>query len=142
MGKIDTIYPRSEWKWFGSVGHFICGRWCRFHLATQVGIWFISTVGEYVHPRHSEGSERKESEWLKENWPGEDIGCDRKYETMVFTAGLPCTREGCNCGMPLPDDYTEIDANGYNTAGDATAGHMKMCEKYAMIAEKRRLEKV
>lgn len=43
----------NEWEWFGNAAHFICGRWCRFHLATKVGKYLISTVGEYVSPRNS-----------------------------------------------------------------------------------------
>ena len=118
----------TDWEWFGSAGHFICGQWCRFHLTTKVGPWLISTVGEYVHPRHSGGSELKEDEWLKENWPGEDIGCDRKYETMVFRAGEPCE---CGCGMPRIDGGEERNCAGYNDAKSAREGHIKMCENYS-----------
>jgi hypothetical protein len=59
--KRKSDIPVHNWKWFGSAAHFICGRWCRFHLATQVGRYLISTVGEFVHPRHG-GSERAEAE--------------------------------------------------------------------------------
>ena len=122
--------PASKWQWFGGAGHFICGRWCRFHLATQVGDYLVSTVGEYVHPRHAAGSEVAEAEWLRDNWPGEDVGCERKYETMVFKAGNPCIVPGCGCGLP---EHTgrELDFDGYNTAGSARAGHMAMCAKWA-----------
>jgi hypothetical protein len=123
--------PHSEWRWFGNAAHFICGRWCRFHMATQVGGYLISTLGEYVHPRHG-GSEKAESEWLKENWTGEDIGCDRKYETMVFVAGKPCDAPDCGCGLPsISGD--ELDFRGYNRAAEATRGHMAMCEKFAAM---------
>jgi len=123
--------PISEWKWFGSPAHFICAAWCRFHLCTQIGNYLISTVGEYVHPpRHGMGSELKESEWLEGNWPGEDIGAGRKYETMVFKAGEPCKRLDCNCGLPkITSD--ELDFLGYNQAGEATKGHYQLCLKYA-----------
>jgi hypothetical protein len=123
------IEPR-KWKWFGNHGHFICGRWCRFHLATQVGKYLVSTVGEYVHPRHSGGSEVAESKWLSENWPGEDIGCNRKYETMVFYAGEPCKMKGCGCGLPQIQGL-ELDCKGYNNAGDAAAGHLALCRKWS-----------
>jgi hypothetical protein len=119
-----------DWKWFGNAGHFICGQWCRFHLTTQVGPYLISTVGEYVHPRHSQGSERTEAEWLKKNWPGEEIGFGRKYETMVFRAGKPCDSPKCGCGLPEIDG-SELDGNGYNNAKDATEGHMALCRKWA-----------
>lgn len=121
--------PIEDWKWFGVAGHFICGQWCRFHLCTQVGNYLVSTVGEYVHPRHSEGSELKENEWLKKNWPGEDIGAERKYETMVFLAGPVCTDKDCNCGMPRASG--ELDFKGYNRRKDAQEGHYKMCLKFS-----------
>ena len=130
----DVAIPKEEWKWFGSPGHFICARWCRFHLCTQVGKFLISTVGEYVHPRHAMGFEKMEAEWLESNPYGEDIGCGRKYETMVFLAGQVCTRVGCGCGMPTIDG-AELDTSGYNTAGDATKGHMEMCKLFASKRE-------
>ena len=120
--------PKEEWKWFGNAAHFICARWCRFHLATQVGPWLVSTIGEYVHPRHSGGSEDAERKWLKKNWPGEELGHNRKYETMVFKAGPPCT---CGCGLPVPEDWAEQDFAGYNDAAAATEGHMRMCAEFA-----------
>lgn len=120
----------SDWEWFGNHGHFICGRWCRFHPTTRVGKYLVSTVGEYVHPRHSNGSEKTEQEWLTKNWPGEDIGHERKFETMVFLAGKPCSTPQCDCGLPSIDG-TELDADGYNTPGDATKGHLAMCKKWA-----------
>src|SRR3990167_1759376 len=120
----------ADWKWFGISGHFICGAWCRFHLCTRVGKYLVSTVGEYVHPRHSGSSEQSEAAWLKENWPGEEIGIGRKYETMVFRAGKSCqSKEDGRCGTPeliLP----ELDSGGYNTRGDAQRGHLRMCRKW------------
>jgi hypothetical protein len=126
--------PQDQWKWFGTAGHFICGQWCRFHLATQVGGFLISTVGEFVHPRHGKGNEANEAKWLKENWPGEEIGLNRKYETMVFKAGSVCSIPGCGCGLPEISG-SEIDFSGYNVRGEAAAGHMTMCLKYAVLEE-------
>ena len=121
---------KKHWEWFGNAGHFICGRWCRFHLTTKVGPWLVSTVGELVHPRHGMGSELKEDEWMADNWLGEDIGCNRKYETMVFRAGKPCDVDGCGCGFPQIDGE-ELAALGYNDAKSATEGHMRLCEEYS-----------
>jgi hypothetical protein len=123
-----------NWNWFGHVGHFICGRWCRFHLTTQVGEYLVSTIGEYIHPSDSAGSEVKEAEWLKKNYPGRDIGYNRKYETMVFKAGPPCNAKDCHCGQPSIDG-SELDSLGYNNAKDATEGHYLMCEKYDALQE-------
>ena len=128
------MIKEKKWKWYGNVGHFICGKWCRFHLCTEIGNYLISTVGEYVHPRHGRGKEDLEMEWLKENYPGEDIGCNRKYETMVFKIdpNNRCTEPTCGCGLPEIDGY-EQDFGGYNIAKDATAGHMELCQKYAEL---------
>ncbi len=127
------MVPESEWRWFGLAGHFICGRWCRFHLCTAVGEYLISTVGLFVHPRHSAGREDTESDWLSRNPDGEEIGRDRFYETMVFRCGKPCVAPGCNCGMP-EHDGGELDFEGYQTVRDATEGHRRMCEKWARAA--------
>lgn len=124
------VVPVGEWEWFGHAAHFICGRWCRFHMATKVGDYLVSTVGLYVHPRHSAGSERAESEWLQKHPNGEEVGCDRFYETMVFKSVGRCEVPGCNCGLPLIDG-SELDFEGYQTAGDATKGHHAMCAKWA-----------
>lgn len=120
--------PRDEWEWYGSAAHLIVGRYCRFHLATKVGPWLVSTVGEYVHPMHSAGSEITERTWLEKNWPGEDIGIDRKYETMVFRIGGECS---CGCGLPVPEDWDGVGFAGYNDAHAAREGHMVLCQEYA-----------
>ena len=133
LGGALAMIPQDEWEWFGNAGHFICGSWCRFHLCTAIGPWLISTVGEYVHPRHGMGSEMAEAKWLEDNAPGEDIGAGRKYETMVFRIGSErCSSGSCGCGMPLIDGH-EIDFLCHNTAGFSAAGHMEMCRKYAAI---------
>ena len=132
---IQKPVPPEVWKWFGNAGHFICGQWCRFHLCTLVGSYLVSTVGEYVHPRHGQGSEKTESEWLKANWPGEDIGYNRKYETLVFWAGKPCRAEGCGCGLPSITGH-ELDGRGYNSRKVATMGHLALCRKWAKVSAK------
>lgn len=82
------------------------------------------------------GSEQTEAAWLKGNWPGEDIGCGRKYETMVFLAGDRCKSKRCGCGMPSLRNASELDFAGYMTAGAATKGHMAMCCKWAKRTKK------
>ena len=126
------LHPIETWKWLGNPAHFICGRWCRFHLATLIGPWLVSTVGAFVHPRNSGGSEKTEDEWLAANAPGENIGYQRKFETMVFRAGKRCEAKGCDCGLPtLGGDGIELGCIGANTAGDATKAHMQLCLEWA-----------
>ena len=133
--------PRGEWEWFGKASHFICGHDCRFHLATKVGPWLVSTVGEYLPDSNvreilaetrgitlkGKGDERRAS-WMQQVGY-EEIGHGRMYETMVFRAGAPCGGD-CGCGVPTIDG-TSLDFRGYNNAGDATAGHMALCEAWA-----------
>lgn len=138
---------KREWRWFGTAGHFICGPWCRFHLCTQVGPWLVSTVGQLWPERSSREiqAEIHDPKWLEENghlkgdafdaaymkrFGFNEVGCHRKFETMVFRAGTPCTVPECNCGMPEIDGK-ELDMEAYNEAGAATDGHMAMCEKWA-----------
>jgi hypothetical protein len=137
----------TELKWFGHAAHFICGPWCRFHLATQVGDYLISTVGEYwperevreIHAEHYDADWWRENRHLKgghydaaymKRFGFMEIGYQRTYETMVFRAGLPCTIESCACGLPGISG-SELDFAAYNKAGDAAAGHMLMVEKWA-----------
>lgn len=137
-------FPKSEWRWFGKASHFICGHDCRFHLATQVGPWLVSTVGEYLPDSSTrdilaesrgivlkgKGDERRAS-WMQQVGY-EEIGYQRTYETMVFRAGEACGGD-CGCGVPQIDG-PELDFRGYNNAGDATAGHMELCAKWASRA--------
>ena len=120
----------KDWIWFGTHAHFICGHWCRFHMATQVGKYLISTVGEYISPRNSGGSELAETEWWNKNWPGEDVGGGCKYETMVFMAGKQCKAKECGCGLPELAG-PELESNRCMTRKQAMKGHMKLCNKYA-----------
>jgi hypothetical protein len=138
----------SEWRWFGHAAHFICGQDCRFHLATQIGPWLVSTVGEYLPDSNvreiladsrgiqlqGQGDARR-ADWMRKvGW--ESIGYERLYETMVFRAGKPCQSTECGCGLPELASGSELDFEGYNTAGDATRGHYRMCEKWSQKSEK------
>src|SRR5689334_22405875 len=140
--------PKQEWRWFGNAAHLCVSRWCRFHLATLVGDYLVSTVGEYFPERASREihASVKDPKWLAANrhrkgddfdfhyfkrFGFEEIGFGRTYETFVFRAGAPCMEEICGrCGLPGIDG-SELDSEGYNNAGDATRGHMAMCEKWS-----------
>lgn len=141
------MIQQNNWKWFGNAGHFICGSHCRFHLCTQVGNYIVSTVGQLWPERGSREIHARVSDpkWLLENrhlegdefdyaymkrFGYEDIGCERKFETMVFKAGKPCEAKECRCSLPEIDG-SELDFMGYENARDAADGHLKLCLKWA-----------
>lgn len=128
---------RQNWKWFGHAGHLIVGSHCRFHLCTLVGDILVSTVGEYWPEEGSReiiartrgvvlediGDARAADYMRKIGF--EQIGFERKYETMAFhTTGRDCE---CGCGMPsiIPQ---EIEFEAYNDPVTATKGHLMICE--------------
>lgn len=136
----------SRRVYYGHAAHFICAKDCRFHLATKVGKYLVSTVGELwpcraVREIHAQSHDPA---WLVKNahlrgdhfdaaymerFGFDTIGHNRKYETMVFKAGAPCTAKGCGCGLPSIDG-SELDFLGYNDAGSAAKGHEKLCQKW------------
>jgi hypothetical protein len=106
----------KNWKWYGHAGHFIGAHNCLFHLCTEIEDVLVSTVDAYYPDRHY--AEMQE------------IGWQRKYETMAFRIDKD---QRCKCGLccGLPTlEGMEIEMDGYNTAADAIAGHMAMCHKY------------
>jgi hypothetical protein len=128
MGKEAAMraVPQSKWEWFGTPGHLCVAHDCRFHLTTKVGPWLISTVGEWVPPEHA-----RDEAWMKANWPGQEIGAGRKYETYVFKAGERCVEKKCaRCGLPV-NQGPELDSRSANTPGDANRNHMALCKKWA-----------
>lgn len=134
---------RNKWVWMGHVGHFILGHKCRFHLSTYVGKYIISTVGELWNERsvreiHADVCDKK---WLEGNkhlkgdlfdsayfkrFGYEDIGCDRKYETMVFKARK--SKHGC-CPYEMINE--EKDFERYKNAEKAYKGHLRLCNKWS-----------
>ena len=126
---------KENWVWMPHPGHLIVSRDCRFHLNTYVGSYIVSTVGEYLpdyqvreiiaESRNVElkgkGDERLADYMKKIGY--EEIGCDRKYETMVFKA----KKSKDKCCPYTAKDWGELDADGYNAAEDAFRGHYKMC---------------
>ena len=105
--------PESEWVWSGYPAHFCCASECCFRMATLVGDYIISSVG-CMH-------DSEDSAELQ------DIGSDRKFETMVFLADLSKTVID---GFPSITGH-KVDFEGYNDAKAAHVGHMTMCDKYA-----------
>ena len=108
---------RSQWKWFGYAGHLCVSDQCLFTMATQVGNYLISTVGDYR--RYHRGDMAP-------------LGSGREdfFETAVFPAGHVCNMSGCGCEMP-DIGGGELDMERCSTAGEAQKIHIKYCEKYS-----------
>jgi len=138
---------KNKWVWMPHAGHFICGDKCQFHLNTYVGGYIVSTVGELWFDRGSREihAEVYDPTWLAENkyrkgddfdsaymkkFGFEEIGCDRKYETMVFKAKKAKDENKC-CPWRIIVEK-EVDFDGYNSANDAYKGHLKMCKKWSI----------
>ena len=135
----------SKWVWMPHAAHLIVGNDCRFHLATFVGNYVVSTVGEYLPDSavreiladsrgvklEGRGDVRR-ADWL--NKIGyEEIGCDRTYETMVFKAEPSEVKDSAWQCCPWQADVSdgEKDFRGYNTASAAYNGHLELCEKWS-----------
>jgi hypothetical protein len=120
-------YPPETWEWSGKAGHLCVSEFCRYHLATKIGPWWVSTVGEWIPVSEikSKGEQACKAE---------DIGFRRLFETMVFVA------KECDCGQFNCDGYTmssgtEVDMAPANTAREARKNHLDMCAKYSRIEE-------
>ena len=114
MGK--EITP-DKWIWYGYPAHFICASRCAFRMATKVGRYIVSTVGDMRDDRGDATSQT--------------IGHDRTYETMVFARSHKCREEGCGCGQYRIDPSSEVEMVPANDAATARKNHMATCRKYA-----------
>ena len=138
---------KDKWIWMPHSAHLIVGDKCQFHLATYVGKYIVSTVGEYWNERlvREIHAEIVDKEWLSKNkhlkgdefdsvyfkrFGFEEIGCDRKYETMVFKAEKRKGKEWQCCPFKIIVEEN-VDMKGYNDAVSATKGHMKLCDKWS-----------
>lgn len=130
---------KADWIWMPHPGHFICARDCRFFLNTLVGNFIVSTVGEYLPDApireilassrkiKLEGmGDRRRADYM-EKIGYEEIGLDRKYETMVFLAEK--TEHEC-CPYRAASGH-DLDFAGYNDPGEAYKGHLELCEKWS-----------
>ena len=139
---------KSDWVWMPHAGHFILGDRCRFHLSTYVSGNIVSTVGELWNERGVREVHAKvyDDKWLQDNvhrrgddfdhayferFGYEEVGCDRKYETMVFKAKK--SKHRCCLYRMIG---SEKDFEGYNDADKAYLGHLKMCRKYERMNNK------
>ena len=123
---------KADWIWMPHPAHFICASRCQFRLATYVGGYIVSTVGEMEIqlPEMAKILGKKVGDY-------DIIGWQRLYETMVFKAierpGTPC----CPYEIVVED---EVDMQGYNDANAATAGHMALCVKWSKEATDEQLD--
>ncbi len=132
---------KENWEWMPHPGHFICSSDCKFILSTYVGGYIVSTVGEYLPDSgtreiHAEvrgiklegkGDTRKQDFLKKCDYI--EVGCNRKYETMVFKAKK--RKDKYQCCPYVVSEYSELDFLGYNSATKAKKGHYNMCKKWA-----------
>ncbi len=131
--------PASKWVWMPHTGHLCVGMDCRFHLNTRVGRYVVSTVGEYL-PDSSSWHIYAQGKGVTLSGLGDDLRADflkkvgyievgfkRTYETMVFRAKK--VKDSC-CPWQM-DEPTELDMEGYSQAGEAYAGHLRMCAKWS-----------
>ena len=129
----------------GHAGHLIVSDKCRFHLATYVGKYVVSTVGEYWPEReireiHAQVHDLK---WLEKNkhllgdyfdsayfkrfgFQCLGAGDESIYETMVFKA----KRSKDKCCPYVQISGRDVEMKRYATAEEAHKGHLKMCEKW------------
>lgn len=136
---------KDKWVWMPHAGHFILGDKCKFHLSTYVGKYIVSTVGElmgsdssqhiqaqihnpawYAMHKHLQGDSFESAYFNKFGY--QDIGADRKYETMVFKA-----KKGQECCPWIQKSGESEDFDSYNTDKEAREGHMKMCNKWSKV---------
>lgn len=109
---------KEHWVWMPHAAHWILGSRCRFHLATYVGKYIVSTVGEC--PKSGE-------DW-RETQNFERVGTGKEcYETMVFLAERAPNNTCCPWRQA---SGTDVDGKRYLTAEDAREGHMTFCKKW------------
>lgn len=104
----------------GHAGHFICANDCLFKRCTYLtNGYIVSTVGDFF-PGSSDS---------KTNNKREEIGFERFFETMVFTAKA----EQDECGCYRPSSWSEIDMEPANTSVEAQANHENLVEKWMKV---------
>jgi len=141
---------KEQWVWMGHPAHFICARDCRFHLATYVGNYIVSTVGELWQDKVVRESHARvhDPEWLRKNSHllgdyfdaayfkrfgyGELHSGGWTYETMVFRAAKVKGKEPKDMCCPwriIVNKSTQEEV--YKSSDVAYRGHMKLCKKWA-----------
>ena len=117
----DKIMPKSEWIWMPHAAHYMGYRKCQFRLATYVGDWIVSTIGERGDKDSESGSGY------------EEIRVGRIYESIVFKA-KPADDECDACPYIVADFGDTLEEQGYNNGREAYNGHIALCEKWSKIS--------
>ena len=141
---------RENWTWLPHAAHFIASDKCQFHLATELGNGFIvSTIGEYWPERIAREIHASiyDPEWhelnnhlkgdtydhaYKKRFGFEEIGYERKYETMVFKS-RPARKRDCDACPYIIKSGENVDFDGYQDGESAYRGHMELCEKWSGV---------
>lgn len=140
---------KDKWIWMPHPAHFICAKDCRFHLATYVGGYIVSTVGELWFERGSREIHASiyDKEWFAANqhllgdmfdaayfkrFGYEELHIGGwTYETMVFPAKRNKKEKGEMCcpWRAVTSDSKAEDV--YKSSDDAYRGHMGMCNRFS-----------
>ena len=113
----DPMTKRDQWVWMPHPAHFAGRQECQFRLAAYVGGYIVSTVGEWR-------GDVRENDFLR---------AGATYETVVFAA-FPTGSRCC----PWVIDGDGLDENEYSDPGEATRGHLVLCEKWSQKNDKRK----
>lgn len=121
---------KEKWIWMPHAAHFIGGNYCRFKLATYVGKYIVSTVGEWEKDEYE-----KKWDYIDEdekNSPFKYINAIGPYETMVFKAKRSNEKHAdykcCPYDIIVQE---EVETLSYKTATEAYKGHKKLCNKWS-----------
>lgn len=100
----------------GCAGHFICAQDCRWRRHTQVGDYRVSSVGDLYYKHEPKKRQT--------------VGAMGYFETLVFKLSKEQSEGNEGCGCREVAEWSEIDGERYETAGEAQAGHERYVAKY------------
>ncbi len=139
-----TKITKDKWIFMPHPAHFILARDCKFFLATKIGKYIVSTVGEYwpdyrvrkiyeqTRGIKVEGMGDEYDRNYRKTYGYEDLSIGGyKYETMVFLAKKTQGKNKCEACPYVIDSGHNLDMDRYKTPKEAFKGHYKMCNKYA-----------
>lgn len=141
---------KQDWAWMPCAGHFILGKYCRYHLCTYVNGYIISTIGQLwpddnirriyaeshnkLNPNNQidlslKGDDFDREYFKKKGFHGLGFPEEESvYETMVFKGKK--RDEGSQCCPYMVSDWGDLDCNRYSDAAEAYQGHLRFCQEY------------